>query len=64
MFNKLFFNLGDISTFHDVISTLETLIVDIISNVKQGEGAKDAAIDAICEILQSHKSSNKIENNK
>jgi hypothetical protein len=60
MFNKLFASLGNISLFHTAISYLESLIADVIGNLEAGDSAKDAAIDAIIEILQAHKSTNQI----
>ncbi len=56
MFNKLFANVEDISDFRSIVQNIEDLIQYFDEEFEKGTDARDAAIDAIVEILQAHKS--------
>lgn len=61
MFNKLFQIVNEcglsnpLGRVADTMTQLENLIEHIEDNYSKGEGLSNAAIDAICEILQAHK---------
>lgn len=58
MFNKLFFNLSGLNSFSSVIGWIQNLLTHFEKDI-QDENVKDAAIDAMIEILQSYKSTSK-----
>jgi hypothetical protein len=55
MFNALFLACPSIGHFSTVISILENLIGHFSAEYAVDKNAKNAAIDAMIEILQSHK---------
>ena len=56
MFNKLFALMGHITPFTTVINDIETLVANFMTNEGTDMSSKDAAIDAVIEIIQAHKS--------
>ena len=55
MFNKLFKALGNIHLFNHTVDHVTNLLSYLERNYEKDGNAKDAAIDSIIEILQSHK---------
>lgn len=58
MFNKLFAAFGHYAPFGHAVEMINELLVHFESDYIKDNNAKDAAIDAVIEILQKHKSGN------
>ena len=56
MFNKLFANVENLSNFRRIVHNIEDLIEYFDEEFEKGTDARDAALDAIIEIIQAHKS--------
>lgn len=55
MFDTLFSKLSGISSFMTVLSCVQNLMAFFLKDI-QDESARDAAIDALIQVLQAHKS--------
>ena len=55
MFNKLFAACGNLFHFNGSVSLLANIVDHLESDYIKDGNARDAAIDAMCDILQSHK---------
>ena len=55
MFNKLFASMKNITTFSAFVSELDDVLSRFTENYLKDGDSKDAAIDAVIEILQAHK---------
>lgn len=55
MFEKLFSTLSGFNSFYSVLGWIQNLITHFSKDI-QDDAGKDAAIDAVIEVLQSHKS--------
>lgn len=59
MFNALFAFFGHANQMSTAICSVSDIIRTIENEYQKDGNAKDAAIDAICQILQAHKSTAK-----